>query len=108
MVYAKKFGIATEYQGESFTKPLTKESGAVWDANEVANYEMLDGDGNPVSSGDLTKSLDELTLTVAVPKQDTADLAGVYLLLVHLTDTVNTGFDDVIAEYKITYKEKKA
>ncbi len=108
MRYNKKYAIAEDYQGESFTRSLNKESLAVWDANEVANYELIDGDGTVVSSGDLTKSGDNLSLIVSIPKTDTADLIGSYLLLVHLTDTVDTTFDDVIAEYKITYKEKKA
>jgi hypothetical protein len=100
--------IVTEYQGESFNRSLYKKNGSEWDANQVGNYELVDDTGAVVSSGDLIKSDDNLSLTIAVPKADTATLVGSYRLLAHLTDTVDTTFDDVIAEYEITYLEKKA
>lgn len=108
MRYNKKHGIGDDYQGESFSRSLNKESLAVWDSTETAVYEMLDSEGAVVSSGSLTKSGDNLSLILFIPKSDTSDLLGEHLILVHLNDTGDAEFDDVIAEYRITYKEKKA
>ena len=108
MSFVKYKEIVTEFQGESFNRSLTKKSGAIWETNEVGNFELIDTSGTVVSSGSLIKSADNLSLTIAVPKGDTATLVGNYRLLANLTDTVDTDFSDVIAEYEITYKEKKA
>lgn len=108
MRYNKKYAIAEDYQGESFSRSLNKDSLAVWEATEVADYELIDGDGVIVSSGALAKSGDNLSLILTVPKADTEALSGSYLLLVYLKDSGDPTFNDVIAEYKMTYKIKKA
>ena len=109
MKYVKKVSvIPTEYQGESFAKALGKTSGLIWDANEIGTYEVVDGTGTVVSSGALSKSIDNLSLIVVIPASDTSALLGDYLLLVHLNDSIDAEFSDVIGEYKMSYKERKA
>lgn len=109
MKYVKKVSIIPpEYQGESFTKGLGKTSGAIWSVEEIGTYELIDGTGNVVSSGALTKSADNLSLIATIPSGDTADLLGDFLLLYNLNDSIDVNFSDVIGEYKMSYKERKA
>lgn len=108
MGYAKKIGISTEYQGDSFSRTLTKDSGAIWEANETASYKMVDMKGDVVASGSLTKSVDNLSMTFMVGSTATATLLGIYKLIVYLEDTVLTEMKYPIAEYKIDYKKLTA
>ena len=108
MGYVKYESTSTEYQGESFAKSIQKENNATWDANDTAEYEMTDSSGTVVSSGSLTKSGDSLSFALFVPNTDTASLEGIHLLLVYLTNSVDATISDVIAEYRINYKSKKA
>lgn len=108
MGFVKYKNKATEYQGESFTKTLTKEDGSIWEANEIGYFSMTDVNALEVSTGSLSKSGDNLGLTFTVSKDDTGSLEGKYLLLIHLNDSIDVNFDDVIAEYEMTYINKKA
>lgn len=109
MRYNKKYVLVPdEYQGESFTRSLLKDSAATWAATEVANYEMRDTDGAVKSSGSLDKSADNLAIIVQIPKADTASLEGNYVIYVNLEDTDDATKSDIIAEYNITYKLRKA
>lgn len=107
MSYDKYSDSVTEYQGESFVKSLYKKSGETWDINEAANFILIkDTTKGIVGSGDLTKSGDSLSLTLTVGKTITSVLQGSYTLLVYQTDTNNVEINNVIAEYKMTYKER--
>lgn len=109
MVYAKKITtVPDEYQGESFTRSLSKASLAIWDTNETASYEMVNGSGIILSSGDLVKSGDNLSMTLTIPKEDTVNLKGKMKVIVNLIDTIDTTFCDVIAEYTFSYVDRKA
>lgn len=107
-MYVKITKSIIEYSGESVNKPISKESGLIWTANEEANYIMYDNLGATISTGDLTKSVDNLDLNLAVPYTDTEGLEGTYVLLVFLIDTIDLGYKNIIAEYRITYKKRKA
>lgn len=108
MAYAKKRGQSVEYQGDSFSRSLTKDSGAIWEANEEANYKMVDMKGTIVASGDLVKSVDNLSMSFMVGKTATANLVGIHKLIVYLTDTSVAEMSYPIAEYKIDYKKLTA
>ena len=108
MAYVKKTGISIEYQGESFTKSLTKEDNSEWDDNEISNFKLFDTSGNLVTSGSLVRSVDKLSLTFLLGKTQTADLFGIYKLLVYISDTIITEMNYVIAEYQLTYKKTTA
>lgn len=108
MGFVKYEKTVTEYQGESFTKTITRSDGTAWAADDEANYELIDSSGNIVSSGSLVKTGDNLGLTVFVPKADTASISGKHILLIYLTSVSQPTFNDVIAEYTINYKVKKA
>ena len=108
MAFIKWLGSATEYQGESFTKSLTKDDDSIWEANETAEFQMTDVDGLEVASGSLVKSADDLSLTFTLGSTDTTALLGQYLLLVYITDTVDAEVHSVIAKYTMTYIDKKA
>ena len=108
MPFIKRTGKAVEYAGESFTKSLARKDGSVWEATESGVWELVDDASNQVASGVLTKSADNLTLTAQIPKTDTVGLGGNYLLLLSITDSDDADFEDVIAEYFIEYRERKA
>lgn len=108
MHYDKLKSVNTEYQGESFNRSIHREDGVVWDAVDQASYTMTDSANVVVSSGSITKSVDNLTFDLAVPNTDTANLLGEHLLLVTLTKTDDATFSDVIAEYNITYEARTA
>jgi len=108
MAYYTHTGSKTEYQGESFTKTIYKDSGEAWGDNEAANYELVDTAGAQKSTGSLTKVESNLGLTFTVPDTDTAALTGNHKLLVHLTDTIITTFDDIIVDYDLDYVERKS
>ncbi len=108
MGYVKVFGSKTLYQGQSFSKSLTKKDGSIWESNEVGDFEMFNSDGTVVSSGSLVKSGDNLSLTFTIPDDDTASLVGAHTINADLTDTVDDAIRIPLAEYDMTYKEKKA
>ncbi len=108
MYYNKLVDMLTEYQGESFTRGLSKDNGTEWETEDTGYWELLDDDGVAVSSGALQKSSDNLSVEISVPKADTESLSGTYVLLVHITRTDDATFNDVIAKYTITYIEEKA
>ncbi len=108
MGFVKYVGILTEYQGESLSKSLFKEDGSEWGATIGGVYSMTDENGDEVASGSLVRGGDNLSLSFTIGKTETASLDGRYLLLVSLTDSNDTEYSDVIAEYTITYKNKKA
>ncbi len=108
MGYIKKNGKSIEYQGESFSKSLTKEDNSVWGDNEVATYELLNQSGTIIDTGTLTRSDNLTNMTFIIGKTVTADLLGVYRLLIYLSDTVITEMNYVIAEYRLDYKKTSA
>jgi len=98
----------TEYAGESFAKTLLKKDGSTWDSTDIATYSLIDTAGVEKSSGDLTKSTDNISMSFIVPSTDTVGLIGRYKLLVSLKNSSDTKINDVIAEYAIKYEERKA
>jgi len=108
MAYYQHTGSKTEYQGESFTKTIYKENGEAWGNNELANYELVGTTGVQEATGNLTKVDSDLGLTFEIPDTETAALTGNYKLLVHLTDSIVTTFDDIFVEIDITYVERKS
>lgn len=108
MSFIKKEGASTEYQGESFTKTLLKRDETVWTAEDEATYILKDRLGATVVTGALTKVNGDFGLKFEIGQTDTTTLLGNYLLLVYLTNTVNTDYADVIAEYTLVYNEAKA
>ena len=97
MSFAKKVGVVTEYQGESFTRSLYREDNTTWDAVHGGTFEMFNTAGVVVADGTLIKSGDDLSLTFKVTKTQTVNLVGEHLLLAHLPDSGDVEFDDVIA-----------
>lgn len=108
MPFVKLESSHIEYSGESFTKSIKRKSGSAWESTDILSYEMLDSEGAVRSSGSLTKSDGDLVVTFTVPSIDTTGIKGKYLILVHLKNTEDATFDDVVAEYDMTYLEKKA
>lgn len=109
MHYNKIFeSLPDEYQGESFKRSLGKEDGSIWEDNETASFILTDSRGNLIAGGSLVKSENSFTLTVSLSKYDTEDLLGNYKMLCFSTRTDNEDFNDVIAEYEITYNSQKA
>ena len=113
MAFVKYKGVAIEYQGESFTKNFyrgknTDGSYKTWETTDVLTYEMVDNNGEVVSSGDVSKVENNEQIKFSVPSEDTASLNGRYLLLVHLKNSEDATFNDVIIEFSITYETKKA
>jgi len=107
MDYVKLHKEVFEWQGESFTKSFDKTSGAPWESYEIGSYALYDKDGTEITSGSLQKSADSKLLTMQISHTITANLLGKYLLLVFLEDSNDSDFKTVIAEYVITYKERK-
>lgn len=105
MAYGKKTGKSIEYQGESFTKSLTKEDGTAWEDNEIALFVLIDNKGLEVTTGSLVRSIDLLSLTFLLGKTQTTSLFGIYRLLVYLSDSVITEMNYVIAEYRLDYRK---
>ena len=108
MAYNKKVGTSVEYQGESFTKSLTKSDKSAWEDNELANYIVYNTNGEVVTSGSLVRSIDLLSLTFLLGKTDTTNMFGIYRLLVYMTDSIITEMNYVIAEYKLDYRKTTA
>ncbi len=102
MFYKKLFSVLNPYSGVSFTRQLSKDNGYDWSNSEQANYEMTDEGGVVVSSGDLVNNNTHFSLSV--PQVDTVGLIGTYLLLIRLTKDDDSTFNEVIAEYRLTYK----
>ena len=97
----------TEYQGESFSASLKKDTGEAWLEVEQGTFKLIAPSGAVVSQGDLDKSGDSIHLFFVVPGADTSDLVGDCLLLVYQTDSSNPQVNDVIAEYHIEYKRER-
>ena len=108
MSFSRYDGAATEYQGESFTRTLAKQDGGPWEANEIAEYVLVDKNGIEIDGGSLTKTGDNIGLIVTISETITIPLLGTYLLLVYLKDTIDLDYANVIAKYTITYVEVKA
>lgn len=109
MHYNKIFEkLPNEYQGESFKRSLGKEDGSIWETNEDGTYTITNTSGQTVMSGNLMKSENGLTLTISISKLDTADMLGNYRILCFSTRDDDDTFNDVIGEYEITYKSRKA
>ncbi len=97
-----------EYQGESYSAPITKGDLTVWLAEDTGYHELLNSDGDVISTGALVHTTDDKGLEFFVPKTDTDSILGFHRLLIHLTNTNNAEFDDVIAEFEIVYSQRKA
>lgn len=108
MAYVKITKSLTEYQGESFTKSLYKKNRTEWSSEEIATYTMTDKDGNEITNGSLTKSTDNMSITIQIGKTITTSLEGKYKILIYLGNTNDSEISDVIAEYNVTYITKKA
>lgn len=108
MAYVEKNGNYTQYQGQSFSRALTKESGAIWEANETAYLTLTDSSNNEVLRRNLGKSVDNLSFYLLVGTGDTTELDGSYNLIVYVEDSNNSELNDVIADYKMRYITKKA
>lgn len=106
MIYNPLEKKETEYQGESFSSNLGR--GFAWEATDSGYYELLDDTEVVLSTGATTLAGDLMTLDFLVPKADTATLEGKHRVLIHLTNTLDATVDDVIADYTIIYKIKKA
>ncbi len=108
MAYVKNEESIEKYQGTSFTKTLTKSSGEIWEDNEILEYIVTDNSGTEVANGNLVKSDDKLQITFLLGSSDTDSFIGDFLLLVHLKDSIELEIDNIIAEYHLTYINKKA
>lgn len=107
MFYERFIDIVVENQGESFSRTLGKSVGA-FSATEDGYWVLKDTDGTSQATGSVTIATDLSSMSFMVGKTDTATLVGQHTVYVHLTDSADSEFDEVIAEYKITYKENKA
>lgn len=108
MHYKKLLVITDEVQGESFSRDLKKQDGSIWETEEGAYYQFVNKGGTVLDTDTLTKSGDDLYLTFHVANTVTADITGDHTLFVRATNTGEATFDDVIAEYRIEYKEARA
>ncbi len=108
MAFVKLEKKTTEYAGESFSKPLAKGDGSVWEATDSGYYQLVDSEGAIISTAPMTKSANEKALIFFVPKSDTIGITGKYKVVARLTNTLNAELDDVIAEYSIIYSILKA
>jgi len=108
MGYVKYKSEQSEYSGESFSKTLFKKDNTEWSAEDIANYSLIGTDSVEVSSGALTKSGDNLSMTFVVPSSDTDGLIGRHKLLVTLSNSSDARINDVIAEYIINYNKRTA
>ena len=109
MLYkAKKDTTLTEYQGESFSKAFGKRTKDEWLDNETAHYVLTeDSTGTIISEGDLTRSVDKLSLSFIIGKSITLPLEGSYTLIVYQTDLNVVEFNEKMKEYKIKYKTRR-
>jgi len=107
MDYIKLHKEIYEWQGESFTKSFGKSNGVAWEDNEIGSYALYDKDGNEITSGTMQKSTDKIQLSMQISHTITANLMGKYLLLVFMEDANDPDFKTALAEYVITYKERK-
>lgn len=99
----------SKFQGESFSRWYDKDDGSEWAANETGYWELFDNSGgSAIVNGMMVKSDDDMYIGFMIPKTATMTLNGNYLFLAHLTDSVDTDFDDVIVEYTLTFKDEKA
>ncbi len=100
--------LLSEYQGESFSRSLGKEDGSIWENEEDGTYSLIDSNGTTIKTGTLIKSENSFTLTVFLSNTDTENLLGNYKLFCFSIRDDDSSFNDVIGEYEIEYKEKKA
>jgi len=108
MGYVRYKSEQSEYAGESFAKTLFKKDGTEWDSEDIANYSLLTTEGVEISTGALTKSGDNKSMTFVVPSIDTDGLLGRHKLLVTLSNSSDARINDVIAEYIINYNKRTA
>ncbi len=108
MSYAKKIGIATLYQGTSFTVSLGKDDDTVWESNESGLYEVTDKENNIVLTNPLIKSGDNLTMTFQIGMGECIDWEGEYRLISYQRDSNNTEVNVPIADYRLTYETTAA
>lgn len=109
MGFVKESGRKTLYQGQSFSRSIYKKGKVdIWESNEGGVFEMFDGSGNMVASGDLIKSADNLSLTVKITDGETTSLVGLHTVIADFTDTDDADVRLPLLEYAITFREKKA
>ena len=108
MDYIKQIKQRSEYQGESLDTTISRGDGTPWADTETAEYKIYNTTGTIVSSGNLTKSSDGKQFRLFVGTDETKDLSGRYKLLVWIKDSNDTEVNDVIAEYNIEYKPRRA
>ena len=107
-MHFKKFIVSTaERQGESFTRSLFMTSDEVWGDTDTGYINLKkDGDTAVLYTVACIISADKRTISFTVPKAETASFVGLHKIFVHLTKSDDATFDDIIAEYKITYSEE--
>ncbi len=108
MTYNIVKGFETLYPGNSFTVAIYKDDGSTWAANETGFFEVYDKAGINVANGAMVKGDSDLALVAMVPNSATSTWIGPYLVTASLTDTVDTEKRELLAEYLLTYKSKKA
>lgn len=114
MSFAKKVGAVDIYQGKSFTRSIgkkTKDGTAVaWEAEDIGDFDLYNSAGVSIvlTTNTLIKSADNMSLTFVLGSTDTESLLGEYLLIANLKNSVDAEIDVTLAEYAITFEEKKA
>jgi len=106
MGFVKKEKNIVKYSNESITETLVRKDGKPWDANNSATYSIYNSDGEKVTEGTLSVTDQNMGFRLFVPKEDTIELEGNYLLLVELQNSTLTGMNEGIAEYHINFKRR--
>ena len=108
MTYVKIEDEVEKYQGTSFSRTLHKGDGSEWTSDETANFVVTDKSANVVASGDLTKDGSNTQISFMLGDTETVKFIGEYLLLVHLIDASEPEVNVILAEYHLTFLNKKA
>lgn len=108
MGYEEKDGSFVQYEGQSFIRSLSKDSGASWTNSEHGVFDLTDTGNVSISKGELTKSVDSKALVLILGTSITSGLSGLHRLRVYAKDSANAEINEVIADYRINYINGKA
>ena len=111
MSYASKLGVASLYQGTSFTISLGKGEKAdnlTWDANETGEFIVVDNTNAIVLTRAMIKSTDSTSLTFKVYQSDTTDWLGNYRILAFQLDSNDAEVRVPKGDYEVEYETTKA
>lgn len=104
MSFAKRIGLATLYQGSSFTISLGREDDAIWDDNYTAVLIVTNEENAEMLNKVLVKSADKLSLTFQIDKSDCDEWIGGYRAIAYLRDSNDEEINIPIGDYDLFYE----